>query len=248
MIEEDWLYGLNTVKAALRRRDCLIKTIWAQQGRKDKRMQEVLDLALRKNVSVHKASRQELDIKVSGAKHQGVVALGERREERMTQAEDVSSLIAQHGSQLFLLVLDGVQDPHNLGACLRTAAAAGVHAVIAPKDRAVGITAVVSKVASGAAEAIPFLRVTNLARTLTELKQADVTIIGASGNGDSSLYDIEYKDAVAMVMGAEGQGIRRLTGEKCDVLVYIPMAEEVESVNVSVATGICLFEIVRQRR
>jgi len=131
---------------------------------------------------------------------------------------------------------------------LRTAAAAGIHAVIAPKDRAVGITAVVRKVASGAAETIPFLRVTNLARTLTELKQADITIIGASGKGDSSLYDIEYEGAMAVVMGAEGQGIRRLTSEKCDVLVCIPMSEKIESVNVSVATGICLFEIVRQRR
>ncbi len=248
MTAEEWLYGLNAVKAALARRDCLIHTLWVLQGRKDKRMQDILDLAACKNVNVHKAARQELDIKVPGAKHQGVVALANVREENTDQGKDLTTLVARYGSRLFLLILDGVQDPHNLGACLRTAAAAGVHAVIAPKDRAVGVTSVVRKVASGAAETVPFLRVTNLARTLSELKQADVTLIGASGNSGKSLYDIEYKGAIAIVMGAEGQGIRRLTGEKCDALVSIPMASKVESVNVSVATGICLFEAVRQRR
>jgi 23S rRNA (guanosine2251-2'-O)-methyltransferase len=147
-----------------------------------------------------------------------------------------------------LLVLDGVQDPHNLGACLRVADAFGVHAVIAPKDRAVGITPVVSKVASGAAEAVPYITVTNLARTLRELKDAGIWIVGADENGATDLYDSKLKGALAWVFGAEGEGMRRLTREHCDELVHIPMSGSVESLNVSVASGVCLGETFRQRR
>jgi 23S rRNA (guanosine2251-2'-O)-methyltransferase len=147
-----------------------------------------------------------------------------------------------------LLVLDGVQDPHNLGACLRTADAAGVHAVIVPQDRAVGLTPVVHKVACGAAETMPFYQVTNLARTLRMLQQEGVWLIGADEGGDSDLFGADLKGPVALVMGAEGKGLRRLTRDLCDVMISIPMAGQVSSLNVSVATGVCLFEVVRQRR
>ena len=149
---------------------------------------------------------------------------------------------------MFLLVLDGVQDPHNLGACLRTADAAGVDAVIAPKDRAAGLTPTVRKVACGAAESVSFIQVTNLARILKQLKDADVWIVGTAGEADAELYDIDLKGKLAIVMGAEEKGMRRLTRENCDQLVKLPMAGQVESMNVSVTTGICLFEAVRQRR
>lgn len=148
----------------------------------------------------------------------------------------------------FLLILDGVQDPHNLGACLRSADAAGVHAVIAPKDRAVSLTDTVRKIACGAAEHVPFVTVTNLARTLKELKEAGLWLVGTADGAEQSLYDIDLTGPLALVMGAEGKGLRRLTREHCDFLVHIPMAGSVECLNVSVATGVCLFEAVRQRR
>ncbi|MDH5473426.1 MAG: 23S rRNA (guanosine(2251)-2'-O)-methyltransferase RlmB, partial [Gammaproteobacteria bacterium] len=149
---------------------------------------------------------------------------------------------------LLLLILDGIQDPHNLGACLRSADAAGVDAVIAPKDRATGLTPTVRKVACGAAESVPFIQVTNLARTLKQLKDAEVWIIGAAGEADTVIYDANLTGKLAIVMGAEEKGLRRLTRENCDLLVKLPMAGQVESLNVSVATGVCLFEAVRQRQ
>jgi len=147
----------------------------------------------------------------------------------------------------FLLILDDVQDPHNLGACLRTAAAAGVHAVVAPKDRAVGLTDTVRRISCGGAENVPFIQVTNLARTIEQLKKAGIWIVGTSDKAQKPIYDIDLKDPLAIVMGAEGKGLRRLTGDLCDFLAHIPMQGSVECLNVSVATGICLFEAVRQR-
>jgi len=162
--------------------------------------------------------------------------------------DDLFALLEHLHEPPFLLVLDGVQDPHNLGACLRSADAAGAHAVIAAKDRAVGLTDTVRRVACGAAEHIPFVVVTNLARTLTHLKEAGLWLVGTVDDARESLYDIDLTGPLALVMGAEGKGLRRLTHERCDFLVRIPMSGSVECLNVSVATGVCLFEAVRQRR
>ena len=185
---------------------------------------------------------KRLDGFYGGGRHQGVVA----RVELKNAFADIESLLETVEKPL-LLVLDGVTDPHNLGACLRVANAAGVHAVIAPKDRAAGITPAVSKVASGAAEETPYLMVTNLARTLEELKQRNIWIVGADDSADTPLHGANLPESIAWVMGAEGEGMRRLTRESCDLLVSIPMSGAVESLNISVAAGICLFESVRRR-
>jgi 23S rRNA (guanosine2251-2'-O)-methyltransferase len=183
---------------------------------------------------------RRLDGFYGGGRHQGVVARVEVKRVSDTLDEMLGGI-----EKPLLLVLDGVTDPHNLGACLRVANAAGAHAVIAPKDRAAGITPAVSKVASGAAEATPYIMVTNLARTLSELKERNIWIVGADERADKTLYETGIPEAVAWVLGAEGEGMRRLTRESCDLLVRIPMRGEVESLNVSVSAGICLFESVR---
>jgi len=181
-----------------------------------------------------------------GERHQGVVA--ECNVAASSQlALNIAELLSGIDGAPFLLVLDGVQDPHNLGACLRSADAAGVHAVIVPRDRAVGITPVVSKVACGAAEHVPLIQVTNLARALRQLQDEGVWLLGADERAETSLFDADLKGPLALVLGAEGQGLRRLTREQCDVLISVPMAGSVSSLNVSVATGVCLFEAVRQR-
>jgi len=185
-----------------------------------------------------------LDEKAQG-NHQGVAARAKPVQAK-GENELLSQLDALDGAPL-LLVLDTITDPHNLGACLRTADAAGVHAVIAPKDKAVGITATVSKVACGAAESVPFYQVTNLARTLKELQDRGIWLFGTAGEASESVYKTDLKGPIAIVMGAEGKGLRRLTREACDHLIHIPMAGDVSSLNVSVATGVCLFEAVRQR-
>ena len=173
----------------------------------------------------------------------------DRLKEAGVKSEDeLYQILENLDSPPFLLVLDGIQDPHNLGACLRTADAAGVHAVIAPKDRAVTLTQTVKEIASGAAENIPFVQVTNLARTFEQLKELGVWIVGTSDKAEKSIYEIDLKGPIAIVMGAEGKGVRRLTEEKCDFLVYIPMSGSVECLNVSVACGVCLFEAIRQRQ
>lgn len=217
-------------------------------GRKDKRMEQVLSLCKKFSVSTRAVDKNELDSHVSG-NHQGVVAL--------CNQESATSEVAMSEQQLyervkelgspFFLILDGVTDPHNLGACLRTADAAGIDAVIIPKDKAVGLNATVKKVASGAAETLPLVTVTNLARCLEKLKENGVWIIGTDDKARNSLFEQDFKGPVALVMGSEGSGLRRLTREKCDYLVAIPMAGELSSLNVSVAAGVALFEAVRQR-
>jgi 23S rRNA (guanosine2251-2'-O)-methyltransferase len=192
-------------------------------------------------VRVLRVPTKRLDGFYGGGRHQGVVA----RVEVRNVADNLDDILGQTEKPL-LLVLDGVTDPHNLGACLRVANAAGAHAVIAPRDRAAGITPAVSKVASGAAEATPYLMVTNLARTLAELKERNVWIVGADERASQTLYDADLPDSIAWVLGAEGEGMRRLTRESCDLLVRIPMRGEVESLNVSVSAGICLFESARR--
>ncbi|MDF2530150.1 MAG: rlmB, partial [Gammaproteobacteria bacterium] len=190
-------------------------------------------------------SRQILDEKVFGENHQGVVAICEPSEV-YTEA-DIPKLLESIKGPALILVLDGVEDPHNLGACIRSADAAGVHFIIAPKDRSSSLTAVAKKVASGGAEHVPFISVTNLSRTLKYLQEQNCWSVGLAGEADQSLYEMDLKGSTVLVLGAEGEGLRRLTKEHCDYLAYIPMNGSVSSLNVSVATGVALFEAVRQR-
>ncbi len=237
--------GIHGVRAALGHGEDAIQELWVEQGgRRDRRIRELLDMAGR--VPVHTVDRAKLDSLAGGANHQGVVARVHAPAARDEKA--LSDILDAASGPPFVLILDGVQDPHNLGACLRSADAAGVHAVIAPRDRAVGLTPVACKVASGAAESVPFVQVTNLARTLRLLKdEAGLWLVGAAGEGETNIYDLDLSGPLGLVLGAEGTGLRRLTREHCDHLARIPMAGAVESLNVSVAAGVCLFEAVRQR-
>lgn len=240
------VFGLNAVMAVLEHSVESATCLYLDERRKDQRTSELEALARNKNIKIERISRQKLNQSCpSNIQHQGVML--EKTAAQPTEKIHLKDLLEQTEGALFFLVLDGVQDPHNLGACLRSADAAGVTAVIAPKDKAVGLTPIVRKVASGAAETTPFIQVTNLARTLRELQDAGVWVIGSSGDATQSLFETEFKGSVALVMGAEGKGIRRLTRELCDELIVLPMLGAVESLNVSVATGICLYEVVRQR-
>lgn len=246
MSEPHIIAGINSVRTALKHGTAGASALWVEAKRRDQKVREIIGLAREHGVRVHQVARSELDTMVPGVNHQGVVAevavpaaLGEK---------DLESLLDKSDTPPLLLVLDGVQDPHNLGACLRSADAAGVTAVIAPKDRSVGLTPTVCKVASGAADTVPFIQVTNLARTIRWLQDEHrVWVVGTAGDGETSLYQIDLSGPLALIMGAEEKGIRRLTREACDSLVRLPMAGTVESLNVSVATGICLYEAVRQR-
>ena len=244
------IFGLHAVEAALRQDAESVEQLWCDKQRRDKRLQSLLQLAEKRGVKPQPVARAELDRMAPGGNHQGVVAQVMRGDATVARNESfLEQLLTELEVPPFLLVLDGVTDPHNLGACLRSADAAGVHAVIAPRDRACGLTPVVRKVASGAAESVPFVQVTNLSRTIRSLRDAGVWVVGtALEEGAVSLYERDLKGPLALVLGAEGAGMRRLTRENCDDLVYIPMAGTVQSLNVSVATGICLFEALRQRR
>ncbi len=237
------IHGFHAVTARLRRDPDSVKEISIAQGRDDARMRNLLLLAKTHNVRVLHLESARLDGMAGGGRHQGVVARVEAQI-REVKLDDVLDTLDEPA---LLLVLDGITDPHNLGACLRVADAAGVHAVIAPKDRACGLNATAIKVASGAAESVPYITVTNLARCLRELQERGVWVIGAAGEATKSIHEIDQAVSVAWVLGAEGDGMRRLTRETCDDLARIPMVGTVESLNVSVATGICLFEVRRQR-
>ena len=236
------IHGLHAVTAALKRRPEAVFEVFLDPARKDPRTRRVADLARSGGVRVHHADAARLDGLTKGSRHQGVVAFVEES----TAAGSVEEVL-ESAAEPLLLVLDGVQDPHNLGACLRVADAMGVHAVIAPKDRAVGLNATVHKVASGAAESVPFIVVTNLARVLRDLKNKGIWVVGATESGATTLFEARLSGALALVLGAEGEGLRRLTRETCDELIAIPMLGQVESLNVSVAAGICLYEARRQR-
>lgn len=240
------IYGIHAVETLLTQHPERVTRVILLHDRQDKKIQALAELA-KKNTRIRLEflSRQELDRLTENANHQGVVAFSE--EAKKLTENDLESLLENLTAPAFLLILDGVQDPHNLGAILRSADAAGVHAVIAPKDKAVGITPTVSKIACGAAETVPFIQVTNLARTLEQLKEKNIWIYGAAGEAETSLYDTKLSGAIAIVMGAEGEGLRRLTRDHCDVLVKIPMHGKMSSLNVSVATGVFLFEVVRQQ-
>lgn len=245
MAETNFLFGLHAVQAALDQDADSVQAIWLDAKRHDKRMTTLIDSAKASGVVVHSVDKQTVTEKAGSDKHQGVVA--QCRAPAVKDEAWLARLLETLDEPPFLLILDGVQDPHNLGACLRTADAAGVHAIIAPKDRAASLTPTVIKVASGAAQTVPFIQVTNLSRTLKELKAAGVWLVGLDGYAEQILYQTDLKGSLGIVMGAEGQGLRRLSKEHCDYLVKIPMLGSMESLNVSVAAGICLFEALRQR-
>ena len=242
----DIAFGIHAVDSLLRRAPQRVVSLFIQAGRNDKRIQSLLTLAKNQGVSVTRVPKSDLDTQVT-ERHQGVVAVIEPASSEASLSErDLVSYLSGVERPL-VLVLDGVTDPHNLGACLRSADAAGVNVVIVPKDNSAELNATARKVASGAAEAIPLVRVTNLVRTLKALKDAGLWVVGTTGEADTVLYDQDLTLPVVIVMGAEGPGMRRLTTDACDFLVKLPMAGDVSSLNVSVATGVCLFEAVRQR-
>jgi 23S rRNA (guanosine2251-2'-O)-methyltransferase len=242
----DYLYGLHAIQAVLEKTPESVSELWVDEGRHDKRVANILELAGNAGIPVHSVAKHELETMVSDGRHQGVVA--KALPPRVYSENELDDLLLSLPGEPFLLILDGVTDPHNLGACLRSADAAGVDAIIAPKDRAASLTPVAIKVSSGAAQTVPFVQVTNLARCLRDLKERGIWLVGLDGMAEESLYDRDLTGPLAIVMGAEGQGLRRLSREHCDFLVKIPMVGSVESLNVSVATGICLFEALRQRK
>ncbi|OZC36504.1 MULTISPECIES: 23S rRNA (guanosine(2251)-2'-O)-methyltransferase RlmB [Marinobacter] len=243
-MSQEYVFGWHAVDAVLKREPERLQQVWIQTGRQDKRVKSVTDALDGLGVRWKVVHRRELDERVSGV-HQGIVAAV--AESREWTEDDLLAQLSNSDKPPFLLVLDGVTDPHNLGACMRTADAVGVQAVIVPKDKSASLTPVARKVACGAAETVPFVRVTNLARFLRELKDLGVWLIGTAGEADAGLYQADFKGPVALVMGAEGKGMRRLTREHCDQLINIPMQGHVDSLNVSVATGVCLYEALRQR-
>lgn len=239
-----FIFGLHAVQSLLQKEPGRITHLHIQKGREDQKITTLMTLAKQNGIAIEFVSRQTLDKLTQDANHQGVLA--HCKQVATYQESDLKNIIASLSVPPFFLILDGVQDPHNLGACFRSADAAGVHAIIAPKDRAVGITPIVSKVASGAAEIVPFVQVTNLVRAMEILKEQGVWLYGASAEAKQSLYQTNLTGPVGIVLGAEGVGLRRLTEEHCDFLINIPMLGSVSSLNVSVAAGVCLFEKVRQ--
>src|SRR5260363_283848 len=237
------LHGFHAITARLRAFPATVNEVWYDPARQDARMRAFLHLAASANARLIAADASRLNALSGEKRHQGVVA----RVTEATRAHSLETLLDTIEGQPLLLVLDCVTDPHNLGACLRVADGAGAHAVIAPRRRAAGLSAAAAEAASGAAETVPYLTVINLARALRALKNAGIQVIGTADDATTSLFDIQLDGALALVMGAEGAGMRRLTREACDEVVRIPLAGHVQSLNVSVASGICLFEAVRQR-
>jgi 23S rRNA (guanosine2251-2'-O)-methyltransferase len=237
------IFGFHAVTSRIRHEASSVEEVYVDAERHDRRMHDLVAAAKSANVRVIQADDARLSSMVGTRRHQGVVA----RAGALSLARNLDELLDAVEGPPLLLVLDGITDPHNLGACLRVADGAGAHAVIAPKDRAVGLNATAAKVASGAAETVPYITVTNLARTLRELKERDIWLIGTTDDAPKTIFEGDFKGPVALVMGSEGEGMRRLTRETCDLLVSVPMLGAVESLNVSVASGICLYEARRQR-
>jgi 23S rRNA (guanosine2251-2'-O)-methyltransferase len=237
------LTGFHAVTSRLRQRASTVREIYVDEARNDARAKDLRELAKRLNVRVIPVDMKRLDGMAGGVKHQGVVA----QADPLDMPQFIEDVLEGIEEPPLLLILDGVQDPHNLGACLRVADAAGAHAVIAPKDRSVGLTTAAIKVASGAAESVPYIVVTNLARTLRDLKDRGIWLIGTDDAAPESIYKAKLDGALGLVLGAEEDGLRRLTRESCDLLVSIPMLGSVSSLNVSVASGVCLYEARRRR-
>jgi len=246
MSNKQVIFGIHAVASLLENQSERALRVFIQRDRKDEKTDSIARKAAQLDIPVEYLPKKEIDKLSQDANHQGVIAYSQQA--RVYDEQDLQKIIDRIKGPALFLVLDGVQDPHNLGACFRSADAAGVHAIIAPKDRAVGLTPVVSKVASGAMETVPFVQVTNIVRTLELLKEMGVWIYGMAGEADQSVFKVDLKGPAAIVMGAEGEGMRRLTREHCDVLMKIPMVGTVESLNVSVATGVVLFEALRQRK
>ena len=244
MSDLERVFGLHAVQALLDRHPKRIKRLLLQAGRLNERQQALLALAERQGVALQRVAGDELDAQAEGV-HQGVLA--EVVPSQLWSEEMLGHMLDRLEGTPLLLVLDGVTDPHNLGACLRSADAAGAHAVIVPRDRSASLNPTVRKVACGAAETVPLVAVTNLSRTLKQLKQRGLWVVGTAGEAEQLIYDVDFTVPSIIIMGAEGAGMRRLTREHCDYLAKLPMAGSVSSLNVSVATGICLFEAVRQR-
>lgn len=245
IVSQEYIFGWHAVESVLKREPERVQQVWIQTGRQDRRVRAITGTLDDHGVPWQVVHRRELDERVSGV-HQGIVAAVAPGKE--WSEGDLMAMLESAQQPPFLLVLDGITDPHNLGACLRTADAAGVQAVVVPRDKSASLTPVARKVACGAAETVPLVRVTNLARCLRSLQELGVWLVGTAGEADTSLYQADLKGPLAIVMGAEGRGMRRLTREHCDLLVSIPMHGQVDSLNVSVATGVCLYEAVRQRR
>ena len=246
MSKSELIYGMHAVDALLEKQPERVIEVYALKGRDDERLNSITAKAREWGVSVQFMQRKALDEKSEGEQHQGIMA--RVKAVKILTDNDLDACISNLDVPPFLLILDGVTDPHNLGACLRSADAAGVHAVIIPKDNSASLTPVVRKVACGAAESVPLIHVTNLARTMRALQDKGIWIYGTAGEATQNIYDCKLAGGMALAMGAEGKGLRRLTREHCDELIKLPMAGAVSSLNVSVATGICLFEVVRQRR
>ena len=238
--------GIHAVRQVLADAPEHALELWIETGSPNPRLRDLLKLAAGYGLAVQRAASRTLDRLAAGVRHQGAVL--RCRHPRVPRAPDLKTLLAEGAAPLLLLVLDGVQDPHNLGACLRVADGAGAHAVIVPLHRAVGLTAAVQKVASGAAATVPLIQVGNLAAALDEMKEFGLQVIGMAGEASDSLFGLDLHEPTALVMGGEEKGLRRLTRARCDRLVHIPMAGAIESLNVSVAAGICVYEAVRQRR
>jgi 23S rRNA (guanosine2251-2'-O)-methyltransferase len=236
------IYGIHAVEAALRNQSENVLQVFVQQGRNDNRIKKILDIAKNSGVSLQSISSEKLKEKCPKARHQGVVA-----EIRAGRSGTVTLDDVLQKESILLLVLDEVQDPHNIGACLRTADAIGVDAVVVSKNRSPALTPVIRNVASGAAETVPYIMVSNIARALEKIKDNNVWVMGTSGDASHTIYDCNVNSRLALVMGSEGKGMRRLTREACDELISIPMQGSVESLNISVATAVCLYEIRRQQ-
>ena len=237
------LFGFHAITVRMKTAPKSVIELHVESNRRDARMRSFVDRAREADIKIIETDGERLDKLAGTSRHQGVVA----RVEHVAMPHSLDEVVESIEGPPLLLILDGVTDPHNLGACLRVADGAGAHAVVAPKDHAVGVNATVAKVASGAAETVPYIMVTNLARTLNELKDFDIRVIGTSDDAEHTLYDLDLTGPIAFVLGSEGDGMRQLTRKTCDQLVRIPMAGAVESLNVSVAAGVCLFEALRQR-
>jgi len=244
-MKSEQIFGLHAVRQVFENDSSRVIELWMQQGRDDAKLQTLLNQAKRQGIAIQSVPKKTLNKLTENGNHQGIM-IRHRAHPNKTQTT-LEEILASLTVPPFLLVLDDVQDPHNLGACLRTADAAGVHALIVPKNQACKLSAIVHKVASGASNTVPLIQVTNLARTLHWLKNQGVWLVGADENSQTSIFETRLTGSLAYVLGAEGEGLRRLTRETCDVLVRIPMLGIVQSLNVSVAAGICMYEAVRQR-